>query len=124
MKNSIITIKAEIAHEIVYLQNKINEAEANLNRDYLYYFEWVSEELFINKFKINELQFKLEFILNINDPFLAINECKMIIKSYERFLDSQCNVRSNSSGTLHRETSTWKYQSILELKKYFVNLIK
>jgi hypothetical protein len=124
MTNSAITIQQEIASEINYLQNKIIEAETCLQKDFLYYFEWVSEELFMHKFKINELQFKLEFILNIDNKSLIIDECKMIIKSYERFLDSQCNVRSNSSGTLHRETSTWKYQSILELKKYFQNLIK
>jgi hypothetical protein len=120
------TIEAEIQSEINYLQNKIIEAETSLQKDFLYYFEWVSEELFINKFKINELQFKLEFMLNttIDNESLIIHECKMIIKSYERFLDSQHNVRSNSSGTLHRETSTWKYQAILELKKFFVNLTK
>jgi hypothetical protein len=122
MKKFSNTIQAEIASQINYLQNKIVEAETNLNKDFLYYFEWVSEELFMHKFKINELQFKLEFILNIEDQALVIEECKMIIKSYERFLDSEYNVRSNSSGTLHRETSTWKYQSILELKKFFVNL--
>lgn len=124
MKKFSNTIQAEIASEINYLQNKIIEAETNLKKDFLYYFEWVSEELFMCKFKINELQFKLEFILNIDDESLAIAECKMIIKSYQRFLDSEHNVRSNSSGTLHRETSTWKYQSILELKKFFVNLTK
>jgi hypothetical protein len=120
------TIEQEIQSEINYLQTKIIEAETCLQKDFLYYFEWVSEELFMNKFKINELQYKLEFMLNttIDNELLIINECKMIIKSYERFLDSQCNVRSNSSGTLHRETSTWKYQSILELKKFFVNLTK
>jgi hypothetical protein len=124
MKNQVITIQSEIQSEINYLQNKIIEAETSLQKDFLYYFEWVSEELFMHKFKINELQFKLEFILNIEDEALVIEECKMIIKSYERFLDSEYNVRNNSSGTLHRETSTWKYQSILELKKFFVNLIK
>jgi hypothetical protein len=124
MKNQLISITSEIESQINYLKNKIVESETKLNQDFLYYFAWVSEELFINKFKINELQFKLEFILNIDDELLSIEECKMIIKSYERFLDSQYNVRSNSSGTLHRETSTWKYQSILELKKFYQNLIK
>jgi hypothetical protein len=124
MKNSAIEIKSEIASQINYLQNKIIDAETKLNQDFLYYFAWVSEDLFHYKFQINELQFKLEFILNIDSELSAIEECKIIIKGYEQFLDSQSNVRNNSSGTLHRETSTWKYQSILELKKFFVNLIK
>jgi hypothetical protein len=124
MKNQAITIQSEIASQINYLKTKIVEAETKLNQDFLYYFAWVSEELFMYKFQINELQFKLEFILNIDNELLVIEECKMIIKSYQHFLDSEYNVRNNSSGTLHRETSTWKYQSILELKKFFVNLIK
>ena len=124
MKKFSNTIQAEIASQINYLQNKIVEAETNLSKDFLYYFEWVSEELFKHKFKINELQFKLEFILNIEDEALVIEECKIIIKSYERYLNSEHNIRSNSTGTLHRETSTWKYQSILELKNLFVNLLE
>jgi hypothetical protein len=77
------TIEQEIQSEINYLQNKIIEAETSLQKDFLYYFEWVSEELFINKFKINELQHKLEFMLNttIDNELLIIHECKMIIKS-------------------------------------------
>ena len=124
MKNQFITIQSEIQSQIKYLQTKIIEAETKLNQDFLYYFAWVSEELFMYKFKINELQFKLEFILNIDNELLIIEECKIIIKGYEQFLENDYNVRSNNSGTLHRETSTWKYQSILELKKFFVNLIK
>ncbi|CAB4151677.1 hypothetical protein UFOVP595_25 [uncultured Caudovirales phage] len=124
MKKFSNTIQSEIASQINYLQNKIVEAETNLSKDFLYYFEWVSEELFKHKFKINELQFKLEFILNIEDEALVIEECKIIIKSYERYLNSEHNIRSNSTGTLHRETSTWKYQSILELKNLFVNLLE
>jgi len=124
MKKFSNTIQSEIASQINYLQNKIVEAETNLSKDFLYYFEWVSEELFKHKFKINELQFKLEFILNIEDEALVIEECKIIIKSYERYLNSEHNIRSNSTGTLHRETSTWKYQSIVELKNLFVNLLE
>jgi hypothetical protein len=124
MKNSVNLITSEIQSQINYLQNKIIDAETKLNQDFLYYFAWVSEDLFHYKFQINELQFKLEFILNIDSELSAIEECKIIIKGYEQFLDSQSNVRNNSSGILHRETSTWKYQSILELKKFFVNLIK
>ena len=81
MKKFSNTIQSEIASQINYLQNKIVEAETNLSKDFLYYFEWVSEELFKHKFKINELQFKLEFILNIEDEALVIEECKIIIKS-------------------------------------------
>jgi hypothetical protein len=68
--------------------------------------------------------FKYNFLDDINSDLTEFEECKIIIKGYEQYLENDFNVRSNSSGTLHRETSTWKYQSILELKKFFVNLIK
>jgi hypothetical protein len=124
MKNSANEIKSEIASQINYLQNKINDLEKKLNEDFLQHFAWVSEDLFHHKFQVQELKFKYDFLNDINSDLSEIEECKIIIKGYEQYLDSDFNVRSNSSGTLHRETSTWKYQSILELKKFFVNLIK
>jgi hypothetical protein len=124
MKNSSNTIKLEVKSKINYLQTKIDDAEKKLNQDFLYYFAWVSEELFIHKFQITALKFQLEFLFDINNELSELEECKIIIKSYENFLDSESNIRSNSSGTLHRETSTWKYQAIMELKKFYQNLTK
>jgi hypothetical protein len=52
MKNSANEIKSEIASQINYLQNKINDLEKKLNEDFLQHFAWVSEDLFHHKFQI------------------------------------------------------------------------
>lgn len=117
MKNS--SIKKEINNLINNLDGKIGHLKQKLDNNFIAEFPFIGEDIFRLKFQQQELIFKLSFL---NDETIDWSEQKriqIIIEDLERFLNYGNNIRSNSSATLHREVSTWKYEVILALKHYF-----
>jgi hypothetical protein len=100
-----------IEHSIESNQEKISEMVLKLATNFVYNFSWVGEDLFMRHFK-NDMYKAL--LADINEygakPALETEIAKL--KVYTR---SAYQVRENSTGTLHREASTWKFIGMLEL---------
>lgn len=120
-KTGIVT---ELCSEIRWLQSKVEQLKSRLADDFLYSFAWAGEDLFRQEFKLTQLGYKLRYLCDNEIDLSEIEKIQIIIKDYQAILDQSYSVRENSTGSLHREVSTWKYQEMLELKKFFQNLIK
>jgi hypothetical protein len=119
-------IHAEFKTQLQILARDIQKDEAKLTEDFLYYFSWVGEELW-------KMKYKQQFIQRIYDAACDSEETieadlKAQIKPRLEMLLTECsrsyNVRTNSTGALHRETSLWKFQCELELIEWLNRFVK
>jgi hypothetical protein len=115
VKSVIFTIK--------HAEGKAEQLQSRINENYLANFAWAGEDLWRQSFIVNDLKRKLNYLLDEEVPFTELEKINEIISSYQDILDRTYNVRNNSSGSLHREVSTWEYQETLDLKKYFQTLL-
>lgn len=85
-----------------------------------YHIAWSTEELYRTAFRLDYISQAISD-LTPGDNGCPSDErvCQEYIKHAERFLEHEYNVRENSSGTMHREVSTWKYQEMFWLKRFF-----
>lgn len=115
----IETIKFEIQN----LERRISEDQKKLNENFVYYFSWCGEDLFMNNFK---LEYYREVIIESdkNSDLPVETIIQHYIKTLNKFIAETHNVRVNSSGSLHREVSTWKFIASMEINKFFNSLLK
>lgn len=84
----------------------------DLSSDITYKFAWIGEELFKESLKADVYL----HIKNASQEELTLEDAiSERIKGIQQFLSSPYNVRENSSGSLHREVSTWKYIAFMEV---------
>ncbi len=96
---------------VEYNQEQINKLNAKLAENFVYNFPWVGEELFMRNFKLDWYNVLISEIkeYGVKDTLtVQVNRLKTITRSAYQ-------VRENSTSTLHREASTWKYICMLEL---------
>lgn len=113
--NNLNDIKKELQNRIKWLQPRIKESEDKLQQNFTHYFAWVCEDLWKDKFKIDNYQmilFKAE-----NEPIDLIDVTMSKARQLAEYCTEAYNVRENSTGSLHREASTYKYIASLELLK-------
>jgi heme oxygenase len=119
-------IHAEFKTKLQMFARDIQTSEAKLTEDFLYYFSWVGEELW-------KMKYQQQFIQRIYDAACESEETieqdlKKQIKTRLQMLREEClkpyNVRTDSTGALHRETSTWKFQCDLELMEWLNRIVK
>jgi hypothetical protein len=106
MKN----IKKELESKFKHNQIRIEEMKAKLNENYCHYFAWVGEDLF-------RLQFTNDHLECIISDLESIDEIEVVTEWTKR-LQGHINpheVRENSTGSLFREASTYKFIVYLEL---------
>jgi hypothetical protein len=96
-------------------QEKISEMNENLTQNFVYHFSWVGEDLFMRHFKNNMYN---ALLIDINE-YGTENALKENIKRCKAYTSSPYQVRENSSGSLHREVSIWKFICMLELLKEY-----
>jgi hypothetical protein len=100
---------------INFNQGKISEMNEKLTQNFVYHFSWVGEDLFMRHFK-NDMYKALLIIINEYGAKEALN---IEINRLKAYTSSPYQVRENSTGSLHREVSTWKFICMLEsLKDY------
>lgn len=125
MKNSISNseIIETIKYEIQHLERRISEDQKKLNDNFVHYFSWCGEDLFMNNFKLQ--YYRGVIIESDENPDLPVETIiEHYIKTLNNFIAQTYNVRENSSGSLHREVSTWKFIASMEIAKYFKSLLK
>lgn len=96
---------------VSFYELRVSELMLKLESDYLYQLPWLGEEIYKYKYTIayynsmlNDLQSETDVVVLGYHIRTLLNYCK-----------SPYNVRENSSGALHREVSTWKFQCNLEI---------
>ena len=102
---------------------KVEQLQSRLNENYLGNFAWAAEDLWRQSFIVIDLKRKLNYLLDEETSLTELEKINEIIDTYQNVLDRTYNVRSNSSGSLHREVSTWEYQETLDLKRFFKTLL-
>lgn len=124
-----ITIRQELLSELNsnsnFLEKRINEYKEKLNENYCYYLSWVGEQLWIETFMNDHYKAIINELNNNNHSEKEVIEYWINVS--ENFISQSYNVRENSTGSLHRECSTWKFIShmnlLKELKSIYNNYI-
>lgn len=111
-KNALETLKYDIA----FLEKNVAEGNKKLAENFTYYFPWLGEELWVNTYKAAYMKSALEDT-NGGRPLEVV--LAHHIKFLRDYTSRVYNVRENSSGSLHREVSTWKFQANMALAEYF-----
>jgi hypothetical protein len=91
-----------------------NELIQKFTGDVTYHFAWIGEELFKASYKCDWYKGWMNNLNNHDGITIDV-----IMKEIENFLSRSHNVRENSSGSLHREVSTWKFICTMEIREQF-----
>lgn len=121
---TIQAIKFIIETDIAFHQKEVDTCKQKLNEDFIYWFAWKGETLWSNEYMLKELTSVYDKIKDSQDTDEVLKRINSRIESYEEFLENSSNVREDSSGSLHREVSTWKYTCKLQLKRKLNNYKK
>ena len=93
------------------MQDQLFQMVLKLATNFVHNFSWVGEDLFMRHFK-NDMYKALLADINEYGAKAALETEIAKLKVYTR---SAYQVRENSTGTLHREASTWRFICMLEL---------
>ena len=105
----------------MYEKNRAS-ALARLAANVTYEFSWVGEDLFLASYKADQYA-RILMIQETNDCTLT-EAIEHSIEELERYISNEYNVRENSSGSLHKEVSTWKFIASMQLVKELKSVIK
>jgi hypothetical protein len=125
MKN----FKERLSSRLTYLNNQIAPLQARLDEDFVYQLPWVGEELWQKSFESRYVSEVLKAMEGLEESTSSDNVCpvRQVIfhncKQLKAITTRPYNVRVNSTGSLHREVSTWQFQVQLELYLYFNELL-
>jgi len=104
--------KEDLKSFIKTTERRIEKSKASLAENFTYYLPWVGEELYKDEFKIKYYE---SILTDLTDMPEDNNTIEIWIKRLSDFTSRSYNVRENSSGSLHREVSTWKFIATMEL---------
>jgi hypothetical protein len=117
---SKLSLSQILNNYIDFYELRVSELMVKLESDYLYQLPWLGEEIYKYKYTIayyksmlNDLQSETDGVVLGYHTRKLLNYCR-----------SPYNVRENSSGSLHREVSTWKFQCNLEIIEKLEQLTK
>jgi hypothetical protein len=104
------------------IENLINDRDKSLQKfqeDFCYQFSWSGEDTFKTCFEIQELSKIVADMEDIGEQ----NSAKRWVKYYRDYCSRPYLVRENSSGSLHREASTYIFQVMLDICNYLESMI-
>jgi hypothetical protein len=111
MKTQKTSLSEMLNNFISAHQGRVDKMQAQLQENYLYYLPWIGEDLYVETYKLKTYQ----SILNDLDTQTEAEVLNYYLLLFKSFCKSSYNVRENSSGSLHREVSTWKFVCTMEL---------
>lgn len=120
--NTHADIQMALNSKIKWTQLKVDEDMKKLQENYVYYLSWCGESLWKNQFMLEHYQYYASHL-----PEGADTHHEWFTRTIKHLKDicmRSYNVRTDSTGALHRETSTWKFQCQLELIEFLETLIK
>jgi hypothetical protein len=126
MKNKTMTlaevkvIEKRISSKCEFLIDKRNTLLENLKENVSYQFAWIGEDLYMTSYKADHYQWIYKMGSLEGNTIMEMLEYK--IEELKSYVKHSYNVRQNSTGTLHREVSTWQYIASMELINELENL--
>lgn len=115
-KKTMFTESQKIANEIFgRIKNvtmRIESDEQKLQQDFALNFPWVCEDLWTANFQRDTYKYWLHEFETSNETWQDFVQREL--NHWKTFCSRPSNVRTNSTGALHREVSTWKFQCALE----------
>jgi hypothetical protein len=111
MKNSRTPLQETLNSLIQYRQGQIQIKKQALNENFIYWFPFLMEDIFFLEYEISKFKSMLESLETESE----YDVLKFTIKNLKEYCSVPRNVRSDSSSTLSREASTWKYVSNLRI---------
>ena len=114
------SLEATLQNYVNYYSCRVNENQAKFAENVVYYFSWLGEEIYKESYLISYYNSMLNDLLTESED----NVLEYTIANLKQYCKSSYNVRENSSGSLHREVSTWKFQCNLELIDQLEKFIK
>jgi hypothetical protein len=114
----------------IELQNIVEQKELNvfemnkkLIENVCYNLPWICEDLYIESYKLDHYKAILKDM--VKDCELTYEEIfDYWITKFQNFISQDYNVRENSSGTMHREVSTWKFVATMQMLKELKQIVK
>ena len=108
----------ELHSRIKNVTMRIDTDQAKLAKEFDYYFAWCAEDLWKAHFERRTYQYWLRQLESSEDSPEVFFRSEL--EQLQNFCSMPYNVRENSTGSLHREVSTWKFQCTLE----FITILK
>lgn len=121
--------REQLISRVNYLNLNIEKLQARLDEDFVYQLPWVGEELWQKSFEARYINEVIKAMEGLEQSTSSDNPCpvRQVIfincKQLKEITTRPYNVRVNSTGSLHREVSTWQFQVQLELYLYFNELL-
>jgi hypothetical protein len=105
------TLESTLTNYAKYHQQRVDKMQDQLKENFVYHFPWIGEDLYKETYLISYYNSMLvDLVVESED-----NVLEYTIANLKHYLRSSYNVRENSSGSLHREVSTWKFQANMDL---------
>jgi len=105
-----------------FLKLKIEKDKGKLDSNYCYWFAWVGEDIWLDSYKYEFCKSIIQQIEDGDELSTAILERR--INQLERYVSDVYNVRQNSTGSLHRESSTWQFIASMHLLSFLKSLFQ
>ena len=104
-------MKKHLESQIKYSDKKLTEMKTKLMANYCSQLPWLGEDIYKYEFKLDHYKSMLsDFDKHTEEEILVY-----WIEKFTTFIKHSYNVRENSTGSLFRECSTWKYICTIEL---------
>lgn len=121
-------IISELKSMLKHTNAKVESLQKKLSDDFVYGLAWYGEDLWKQSFRSKELTKLVTDIennlLDADSNLSTLDVLESWIDNIEVFLSRPYNVRENSTGSLHREVSTYRYQEIMEMMIEIKSIVK
>lgn len=113
-------MKLELEITIGMKEANVLKLKTRLFNNYTYELSWVGEDLFIEQYKLEHYKAILEDVVKLGEE----ESMRYWLERFNGHINQDYNVRENSTGSLHREVSTWKFIAIMQMIKELNKLNK
>lgn len=97
---------------------KVLEMKTKLMENFTYQLSWLCEELYIEQYKLEHYKALLEDIKGVG----SAPAFEYWLNRFNGHINQDYNVRENSTNSMSRETSTWKFIATMQMIKEFKQL--
>ena len=108
--------------EIIIGMKEVNvlKLKTKLMENFTYQLSWLCEDLFIEQYKLEHYKALLEDINSEGKEYAF----EYWLNRFNGHINQDYNVRENSTNSMSRETSTWKFIATMQMIKEFKQLNK
>jgi hypothetical protein len=116
MENMTLENRIDVVMATVKLsEQRVKALKEKLMEDFCYEFAWVCEDLYNEQYKLAHYKLILEGLQSSHICNTVLDHFKT---RFEEFVTKDYNVRENSTGSLFREVSTFKFIATMQLLEF------